>query len=229
MKGFIIRILGHEFSTKLAKDAYESCIKFGIDACYFDAIIPKTLDKFFSEYDVKMSEEFMRKKATEFATQACFASHYCLWQKCVDINEKILILEHDGLMLRNIDDIIHQIEDVCHLDPSRPYRNNYNEILSKEQPTGVKDFLNSNKWTSDREFTGEHFAGCYAYVISPSGSKKLIEFVKKFGAWEADRLVGKNVLNLQITNGSYARLHPFFKSKDYIRKYSTRTNPDFIY
>lgn len=43
--------------------------------------------------------------------KACFASHYLLWQECVRLNEKILILE---------DDIVFNKEFIEHL----------NEILS---------------------------------------------------------------------------------------------------
>lgn len=223
MKGFVIRINNHPLSEKLAAEAYDSCKKFDIDVEYFDAVVPNTLGSFFHEYGVKMSDEFLVKKSNELFTQACFASHYCLWNRCVQLDEKIIILEHDGVILKKLNEIYAQVDDVCHLDPNRPYSKNYDEKLLKPQADGIVDFGDSNKWTSDRTFTGQHFAGTYAYIISPSGANKVINFVKTYGAWESDRLLGKNVLRLQITRGSYARLNKIFKTKEDIKKYSTRT------
>lgn len=229
MKGYVIRISNHNFSAKLAEEAYQSCKKFDIDTEYFGAVVPSTLNKFFLDYNVTMASQFMAKKASELPTQACFASHYCLWKRCIDINEKILILEHDGVLLSSVENILGEIQDVCHLDPNRAYSKDYDDKIKRTIPNGVVDFGNSNKATSDREFTGQHFAGAYAYIITPSGANKIVNFVQQYGAWEADRLIGEKILRLQITDGSYARLNEFFKSIEDIRKYSTRTNPHFIY
>jgi len=42
---------------------------------------------------------------------ACFASHYCLWMKCVDLNEPIIVLEDDVMIQPHFEEGINNILD----------------------------------------------------------------------------------------------------------------------
>lgn len=45
-------------------------------------------------YNVKMSK-FIRGKALSYAEIACFSSHYRLWQKCIELDSPIVVIEDD--------------------------------------------------------------------------------------------------------------------------------------
>lgn len=49
---------------------------------------------FISNYNIKMSK-FIRGKALSYAEIACFSSHYRLWQKCVELDSPIVVIEDD--------------------------------------------------------------------------------------------------------------------------------------
>ena len=139
-------------------------------------------------------------------------------------------MEHDGYMLNPVTDIVDQVEDVCHLDPSRKVRfNTYPYYLAITEPRGVlNDFDNPEQYLPNpyKEQRGSlspiFFRGAYAYILTPSGANKLINHVNTHGASGADRNMAKNVLRLQITNVSYARLNPIFKKAIDVQTYSTR-------
>ena len=100
--------------------------------------------------------------------QGCFLSHYNLWNLCIDLNEPILILEHD---VRFIHPWIEIQTD--------------SELLK----------LCKHTRTRNDKYTGTWEVGAHAYIISPSGAKKIIEWVKNNFVYHADILIGSNILN----------------------------------
>lgn len=71
--------------------------EIGIYPKRFDAITPNNLPseplKFHKNYAAKYA--FMKGKQFTETEKSCFYSHFLLWKKCVELNKKILILEHD--------------------------------------------------------------------------------------------------------------------------------------
>jgi hypothetical protein len=96
---FVIVIKNHntsEFYHRQAKVVWES---LGINAKVFNAITPETIPEsslvFHKNYAYKYSK-IGGKEFTE-TEKACFYSHFSLWNKCVELNQKILVLEHDNI------------------------------------------------------------------------------------------------------------------------------------
>lgn len=63
---------------------------------FFDAIDAKEKEHeyfkmFFSSFWTKVH----RAKDSTDGEKACYASHFCLWQKCIELNEPIIVLEDD--------------------------------------------------------------------------------------------------------------------------------------
>jgi GR25 family glycosyltransferase involved in LPS biosynthesis len=109
-----------------------------------------------------------RKFQRRKGAQGCFMSHYNLWKHCLKINSPIIILEHD----------------IIFIDQWKPI-------------TLTHDVLKLFKKTKliSNEFTGEWQVGAHAYIITPNGAKKLINWVENNFAFHADILIGSLIIN----------------------------------
>ncbi|WP_295701235.1 glycosyltransferase family 25 protein [uncultured Helicobacter sp.] len=66
---------------------------------FFEAIDAKAGEHLaFKQYS-KIASILFRGKEMSDGERACFASHYSLWQKCVELNEPIIVLEDDVEMI----------------------------------------------------------------------------------------------------------------------------------
>ncbi len=108
------------------------------------------------------------------AEMGCFASHYLLWKKCVELDEPIMILE----------------DDVEFCAPVLPLR--FKEIihLGKPFPQGNKKIMAAvpNKY-QEVYYPFEHLLGTYAYAVTPLGAQKLISTTRKNVVDEVDRFI----------------------------------------
>lgn len=141
---------------------------------------------------------------------ACTISHMRLWQHCVDINEPILILEHDALFLNrfryqkiamcghssmdkiNKETIGEFTGGICALnDPIGATRKGrlYSQKVMLEG--GGKRGLRTVPYIDD---PGEDplptgLPGNSAYIIKPWAAKKLLEKTLEVGLWPNDALM----------------------------------------
>lgn len=233
MQTFIIRLLNNELSCSLAKDAHTSAHNFEFaNPTYFDAIDKENVIDFLKCNAIELANS--QNKYWNLGTMGCFASHWKLWNNCVEKQEPIIVLEHDGIAIRKIPaHIIDQIEDVCHLDAFLPFNSNF-DPNSEEYFNIYNTAVNShkletiiaypvNKFYGDTGVIGYSFQGAYGYLLTPKGANKLINFVNKYGAFPADKTICQNAVFLQRTTCSFVRLHPFFRSLNTQRAFTTRT------
>ena len=83
--------------------------------------------------------------------RGCMISHYNACKKCIELNQKIVILEHDS---RVVSDTYNQdFEDVLHLDGYR-----FEEDPNVGKAPIVEDFINIRKGENQMK-------GSYGYVI----------------------------------------------------------------
>jgi hypothetical protein len=63
----------------------------------FEAITPDNLPDGPLYFRKNYAHKYTKIKGKEFTSteKACFYSHFLLWQKCIKLNEKILVIEHD--------------------------------------------------------------------------------------------------------------------------------------
>lgn len=217
MKSYIIRLEGHTLSNTLALDCFRASTDLGVTPEYFKAINADTVKQFFNKHQLNVAKD---KKMISLATQGCFASHYSLWLKILEQGQTAVILEHDGLLIKPIDNIISLVDDVCHLDPCDPYDISYSRDILVDNGNGIQIY----KGTREKRITGKYFKGAYGYVLTPQGASKLIAFIKEHGAFTADRSICENAVLLQSTITTHVRLHPFFNNAEMIKKFSTRIN-----
>jgi glycosyl transferase family 25 len=178
-KTFVITIPNHPHSQSMSKQCIESGAVFEWNLEKFNAIDGYNLSiNDWDYYNIRLPEnvkgersKFLKRKGV----QGCFLSHYLLWKKSVDINEPIIILEHDAI----ITDFWKPI-DVS------------TDVL--------KLFTVSYSSVKDDTFTGTWQVGAQAYIITPVGASKLIAWIDKNFAYHADTLLGNKIVTWQNYN-----------------------------
>jgi GR25 family glycosyltransferase involved in LPS biosynthesis len=155
MKAYVITITTLQKSVDVANRCIESGKQFGIDVEIFPAITPN--DDIFNiakERKVNLSgfdEKYSRKENAI----ACFLSHQSLWMKSIEINENILILEHDAVFKGSISDNI-----------------NFKGLISLGKPSYGK--YNIPKLGVGPLVSKQYLPGAHAYIIKPSAAKELM-------------------------------------------------------
>lgn len=232
MRTFIIRLSDNPLSNGFADDAFLSVLRFKLIPEYFEGIKASEAQRFFDHHGlVKAPDPSVRWND---ATMGCFASHYALWQKCVDLNEPIVVLEHDGIMVRDPNQLVAQVDDICHLDRYLPfnssmgesstvYREEYENSIQQNSEVGVRDYPEYHFY-GDESVTGTCFVQAYGYLLTPQGAKKLIHFAKEKGVYPADKAICQAALKLQGSNATYVKYHPFYDSITKQRQFTTRTD-----
>jgi hypothetical protein len=116
--------------------------------------------------------------------KGCWFSHWRLWQHCVDINEPIVILEHDAYITAPWPDDIDL--DHCvwklHLDDGRGQRVN--------------------------SITGEWSCGAYSYTVTPRFAQAVMDFSRQHGAQAVDKQLGRSVIPWQYWRDDLAPHRP---------------------
>ena len=120
---------------------------------------------------------------------SCFVSHWYLWQKCVKLDEMILILEHDSRFIKKLpaDSTFARADfDIIGInDPSMATRKSklYHDMILERvdffQPVPRIDEFN----------IPQGLAGNSAYVIKPAGAKLMLELSQEYGMWPNDALM----------------------------------------
>jgi glycosyl transferase family 25 len=228
MKTYIIRLEENEHSCKMAQDCYDQATKFNLQPEFFKAINGLDVEKHYASTGVKRLGKFKKNRP---GVDGCFFSHYYLWKQCIDINEPIIVLEHDGYVIRHIDSkLLDNFDDVLKLDNLDPFDNNYNKKINLEKDLDVK--VIQYKFTNKKVFKvglGDYFKGAYSYIIKPQGAKKLIDFISKNGHRPSDQQINSSILDLKTTTPTVARLHPFYSVGINIKISSLTGNPNLLY
>lgn len=160
-KVYIIRI-DNELSKNYALTAANSCDKIGLSWEYFEGIDWKKVGSKVWSFVPEIKWKITPKANN--AAAAATASHYKLWNKIANENETVIILEHDAVMLNNVNVSIpdgeivvlgYKVEDI----------ENYNNIGAvKDKPIQI---------LSSRAKHG----GAHAYAITPKTAKMLLEHI----------------------------------------------------
>jgi GR25 family glycosyltransferase involved in LPS biosynthesis len=105
--------------------------------------------------------------------RGCWHSHWSLWQHCTDIDQPIVVLEHDAYITgpwpRDID-----------LEQS---------VWKLHRPDGRGERVNT--------ITGEWSCGAWAYTLTPRFAQSLIDFSRAHGAQAVDKQLGRSVIPWQ--------------------------------
>ena len=204
MKAYIITLTTHPKSMAAAKRCIGSA---NIPISIFDAVTEEDAERIMREEKIMWKYPWkgeqmdfkagLRKSAYPTANPlrrvACFLSHYMLWKMCIEKDEPIMILEHDAIFIKPFDETAFMKAE-C-------------DIISMNDPRGAtrraQDFhekLQQGHQTIQRVPTiddlmvPQGLPGNSAYIIKPSGAKKMLDLVKEYGAWPNDALMCKQLI-----------------------------------
>lgn len=229
MKTHVIYMSENEFSVKMTEDTIKSLNKFEIEYELVDGVKGVEGIDIMKTHNISPSSYVNPREWTP-GTIGCLVSHYLLWDQCSKQDQPFLILEQDGVLLRDPKELLPLIENVCHLDAYLPFENihsdseDHSELYNTrvlQYKEGVSTHPSSNFYGT-RDVTGDVFRGTYGYIITPQGAKDIIKFIKKYGAFPSDRCLCSSATYLQRANSTYVRLNPFFENLDIQRKYTLR-------
>ena len=154
-----------------------------IDYQFFKAVYGKEEPNhpLFSKYNEK--KRFARKGHYMSLSQlGCCASHYLLWQKCIELNQGIIVLEDDAIIHSNFLEALEFISsDKNHfeflwLSPPAPAKRN--------QKGKMIYSLDKIKITRYKEGWGN----ATGYFITPKSAKKLLDYCEE---WILDVDIGR--------------------------------------
>lgn len=118
----------------------------------------------------------------------CFYSHYRLWQKCIELNEPILIFEDDVLFEREF--IPVEWEEVLLLCTGKEAHEHEFYSPKLYAPTGEPCAV---------DLPNTSMPGAVGYGLTPAGAAKLVEYYKK-EYLPADVALNQFVVRLQCHN-----------------------------
>ena len=176
-KTFVIALKDNPISLSQLNDCLLSAKTHNWEVETFWAINGKTLS-LESWNSIGVKPLLHKGSMNKLGTWGCFFSHWNLWNKCVELNEPIIILEHDAIIetsWKNInasDALLKLHENYFYPDP--------------------------NNWYDPNSGTGS--SSTHAYYLTPDNAKRLIHFSKTIGGFATDRMIGNKVVNLQHSN-----------------------------
>jgi len=112
----------------------------------------------------------------------CSMSHYLLWSKCAELNEPILILEHDAVFIRSMPEV--EFNGICQIndpDGATPHGAEYSRRIKKRGPgVYLKTLIRPDPKMPDG------LAGNSAYLIKPWAAVELMDAFHRLGVWPND-------------------------------------------
>ena len=138
---------------------------------------------------------------------SCFMSHWYLWQKCKQLDEMILIFEHDARLVKKLPsdrtfrncnyDIIGINDPAMSTRRAKIYHDKIQENANFFQPTPTIDEFN----------IPQGLAGNSAYVMKPLGAKIMLDLAQEHGMWPNDALMCRQLVpTLGVTRNYYSQI-----------------------
>ena len=97
---FIIGMKNNEVSQYYEKQCIDNLTKFGYNnLTHFEAIVPETMGDELSFLPYRYYN-MTRKREWDIVEKAIWYSHFYQWVKCAELDETIVVVEHDCLMTK---------------------------------------------------------------------------------------------------------------------------------
>ena len=210
MKAFVITLFNDKYSVQSAENALKTARQMNDDLHIemVRAVTPKGIEDYTYSYpkegETSIYEDMtlVGYKAKDVSKKiACSLSHMHLWEKCVEMDDPIMILEHDAVFTRKfkLGKLMNEIQDgdiVMINDPRGATRRSqlYHEnIIRWDKGLNTIDGVNGTD-----ENAPDGLAGNSAYIITPSAAKKATELQKSIGIWPNDALLCKQLFPRQL-------------------------------
>lgn len=162
MKAFVIAIENHQGSQQVANRCIKSAEPKGIKVEKWKATTPADMpiDQLMEAgVNVAGLHELYSRIAN---CAAAFHSHFSLWNHCLDINEEVMILEHDAYFVADVPGMLYFDKCVSLGKPS------YGKFKLPDA-LGVRPL-----------FSKGYFPGAHAYIVKPAAAQAFIDQAKVF-------------------------------------------------
>lgn len=214
---FCIYKSGDPRSENLLKQTIDSAKKFSINVIPFDGIY-RDLDLTLNKNKLKINPLGANKIRTN-GVVGCFLSHYNLWNKCIELNTSIGILEYDAVFIKALPpNILETFDHYLNLDYSRhlyldsdtfEYKN---FVLTDFRKTEVCQLEETNIDSKTKKpfkyINNNHIKGAFGYIIKPEGARLLIKASKEQGILPADIQPNLLYCNVHYITPSVVMLNP---------------------
>lgn len=146
--------------------------QLGLPYCFFDAIhgARNPDHPLFKKYNDKKRARLRGSGASLRLSQlGCFASHYLLWEKCVQARKAIIVLEDDAILLPEFMSFYENAAafasryGLVWLQPSRKIADQAGLVLETIGPFTVKKFAKG-------------FSGATGYLLTPEAAQTLLDY-----------------------------------------------------
>ena len=123
--------------------------------------------RLFSKYDKNLNQHY-RGKTLNKGQLACYASHYLLWQKCVELDRPIIVLEDDALLYPEpFLEFVNHIDALSHQFDCIRLFNNKRKTFSSCKVSGFNT-------VEIHKFNKGHVSAT-GYFLTPNGAQKLLQ------------------------------------------------------
>jgi len=214
IKAFTIRKPNDDLSERLSDELIESGKQFGIAIEKVDGVYANQAE-IIQQKGLHVFEKMKEAKKQNKGMQGCFLSHYQLWERCLELNEPILIFEHDALIIRPLpDNFLNLFTHHAILDYACHYPD-YEEIVLRDGPLKITNFpFIENVPATYKGLNSSHVKGSHAHAIKPEGARTLISNVKKYGFVASDMCVNQFYTSYITIDPIIARVNPFVSQKN---------------
>jgi GR25 family glycosyltransferase involved in LPS biosynthesis len=116
-------------------------------------------------------------------------SHYLLWEQCVELDEPILILEHDAVFIRDFPQDV-EFNGICMInDPAGATPRGTQWSQHMRQRGGEGAFEKTWIRTEKERHIPDGLAGNSAYMVKPWAAQEIINTFHKIGVWPNDATI----------------------------------------
>ena len=143
---------------------------------------------------------------------ACTISHARLWKKSIELQEEIMVLEHDAIFTRPFKPFDWEGGVLGLNDPrgATHSSHSYNKQISNSK--GIKDA----PWVAKELDLPQGLAGNSAYIIKPYFAQKLLDKLKEVGGWPNDSIMCK-----QFFPGELKVVYPYYTKVQGVKSTTT--------
>ncbi len=198
MKSFIICLsrIAPSLSTALA--VKEKLTEYGIETELFEGSYGNETKKLFEEegrvchpWTFKGPDNLYTQEEKDGISQpgvmGCFYSHYRLWQKCVELNEPIMVFEDDVMFVRNYIPVEFEEVLITVFGNKRKSAKYWHYLTNPEGEPKAEEY-----WQAS-------MPGTVGYAIKPVAAKKLVDFYKQTFL-PSDNAMMASIVKIQIHN-----------------------------
>lgn len=173
MKTFVISL---KKSGDRRERIQQALIKAGIEFTFFDAVDGS--QEGFIHSDKAVPKKTIKRFGYSLANGelACYASHYLIWEKCLELNEPILVLEDNGTFTEHLKDCFSIFDQICHKYDFIKLGGTHH-TNKKMVKINLIETININ--TNLIRYCKRN-AGTVGYLITPKAAKQFIKHSNEF-------------------------------------------------